>query len=210
VQDRIEGGHRGGALILPDLATPDQIFPELLFRYAPPWLTGLILAGATAAAMSTLDSILHSNMTVLTRDVYQRYIAPDRSQSHYLAFGRLVVVALLAVGWVLTVYRTDYLVVLVMLSGVGALQLMPAVLGVCYPTRRLTTSAGVLAGICAGLFTLYLTRVAYYQPLGMHEAVWSLGVNFVVTIFVSRRTRQPSEATVERIHGEVERFVYGD
>ena len=200
----------GGALILPDLATPDQIFPELLFRYAPPWLTGLILAGATAAAMSTLDPILHSNMTALTRDVYQRYIAPDRSQSHYLAFGRLVVVALLAVGWVLTVYRTDYLVVLVMLSGVGALQLMPAVLGVCYPTRRLTTSAGVLAGICAGLVTLYLTRVAYYQPLGMHEAVWSLGVNFVVTIYVSRRTRQPSDATVERIHGEVERFVYGD
>ena len=82
----------GGALILPDLATPDRVFPELLFRFAPPWLTGLILAGATAAAMSTLDSILHSNMTVLTRDVYQRYIAPDRSQRHYLAFGRWVVV----------------------------------------------------------------------------------------------------------------------
>ena len=201
----------GGALILPDLATPDQVFPELLFRFAPPWLTGLILAGATAAAMSTLDSILHSNMTVLTRDVYQRYIAPARSQRHYLAFGRLVVVALLAVGWVLTVYRIDYLVVLVMLSGVGALQLMPGVLGVCYPMRRhLTTGAGVVAGICAGLITLYITRVVLYQPLGAHEAIWSLGVNFVVTIIVSRRTRQPSEATVERVHGEVERFVYGD
>ena len=200
----------GGALILPDLATPDRVFPELLFRYAPPWLTGLILAGATAAAMSTLDSILHSNMTVLTRDVYQRYVAPDRSQRHYLAFGRWVVVVLLAVGWVLTVFNLDYLVVLVMLSGVGALQLMPAVLGVCYPTRRrLTTGAGVVAGVCAGLVTLYLTRVAFYQPLGVHEAVWSLAINFIVTIVVSRRTRPPSEATVKRIHGEVERFVYG-
>ena len=61
----------GGALVLPDLAIPDRIFPELLFQFAPAWLTGIILAGATAAAMSTLDSILHSNMTVLTRDVYQ-------------------------------------------------------------------------------------------------------------------------------------------
>ena len=198
----------GGALILPELAAPDRVFPELLFRYAPPWLTGLILAGATAAAMSTLDSILHSNMTVLTRDVYQRYVAKDRSQRHYLAFGRAVVVVLLAVGWALTVYNLDFLVTLVTLSGAGALQLMPAVLGVCYPGRRLHTAKGVVAGICAGLVTLYLTRIQFPQPFGVHEALWSLVANFAVTLVVSRFTRPPSEATVERIHGEIERFVY--
>ena len=198
----------GGALILPDLASPDRVFPELLFQYAPPWLTGLILAGATAAAMSTLDSILHSNMTVLTRDVYQRYIAKDRSQGHYLVFGRCVVGVLLLVGFYLTVSQLDFLVTLVTLSGAGALQLMPAVLGVCYPGRRLNTATGVVAGILAGLVTLYLTRVQFPQPLGLHEALWSLAVNFVVTIIVSRFTRPPSAATVERIHGEVERFVY--
>lgn len=199
----------GGALILPDLASPDRVFPELLFRYAPPWLTGLILAGATAAAMSTLDSILHSNMTVLTRDIYQRYAAPGRSQKHYLTFGRGVVVVLLVVGWFLTVYNLDFLVTLVTLSGAGALQLMPAVLGVCYPGRRLNTAAGVIAGIAAGLATLYVTRVVFPQPLGLHEAVWSLLVNFAVTMVVSRFTRPPPAEAVERIHGEVERFVYG-
>ena len=200
----------GGALILPELETPDRIFPELLTTYAPAWLTGLILAGATAAAMSTLDSILHSNMTVLTRDVYQRYIARGRSERHYLAFGRWVVVGLLGVGWVLTVYNFDFLVTLVTLSGVGALQLLPAVLGVCYPGRRLTTSAGVVAGICTGLLTVYLTQEVWPQPLGLHAALWSLAANFAVTVVVSRFTRPPSEATVDRIHGEVERFVYGE
>ena len=200
----------GGALILPDLAQPDRVFPELLFRYAPAWLTGLILAGATAAAMSTLDSILHSNMTVLTRDVYQRYVAPNRSQKHYLAFGRWVVLVLLLLGWFLTVYNLDFLVTLVTLSGAGALQLMPAVLAVCYPARWRTTSAGVVSGIGAGLVTLYLTRVVVYQPFGMHEALWSLVINFAVMLTVSAFTRPPSDATVERIHGEVERFVYGD
>ena len=200
----------GGALIMPELGNADRIFPELLTTYAPAWLTGLILAGATAAAMSTLDSILHSNMTVLTRDVYQRYIARGRSERHYLAFGRWVVVGLLGVGWVLTVYNFDFLVRLVTMSGVGALQLMPAILGVCYPGRRLTTSAGVIAGICTGLLTVYLTQWVWPQPLGLHAAVWSLGANFLVTIAVSRFTRPPSDATVERIHGEVENFVYGD
>ena len=200
----------GGALVLPDIEVADRIFPELLFQYAPAWLTGLILAGATAAAMSTLDSILHANMTVLTRDVYQRYVAPDRTQKHYVMFGRAVVLVLLAVGYVLTVSTFEFLVTLITLSGAGALQLMPAILGVCYPGRRSTTRAGVIAGIVAGLLTLYITRVMVYQPLGIHEAAWSLAVNFVVTIIVSRFSAPPSDETRVRIHGEIERFVYGE
>ena len=149
----------GGALVLPDLEIADRVFPELLFQYAPAWLTGLILAGATAAAMSTLDSILHSNMTVLTRDVYQRYVARDRTPAHYIAFGRITVLGLLVIGYILSVSTFDFLVTLVTLSGAGALQLMPGVLGVCYPGKHITTKAGVLAGMSAGLVTLYLTRV---------------------------------------------------
>jgi SSS family solute:Na+ symporter len=209
----------GGALVLPNLDIPDQVFPELLFRFAPAWLTGVILAGATAAAMSTLDSILHSNMTVLTRDVYQRYVATDRSQAHYVWVGRMIVVALLAVGYLLSVKTFAFLVTLVTLSGSGALQLMPAIVGVCFPGRHPFTRAGVLWGMGAGLAVLYLTLVpapnplgslmSLPHPLGIHGAVWSILVNFAVTIVVSRTTRPPSPETIARIHGEVERFVYG-
>lgn len=208
----------GGALVMPDLEIADTIFPEMLFAYSPAWLTGIILAGATAAAMSTLDSILHSNMTVLTRDVYQRYLRRDASPGHYILVGRLLVVGLLAVGYLLSVGTFEFLVVLVTLSGAGALQLMPAFLGVCFPGRRLTTKAGVLAGIGAGLATLYVTLVGLGvpalgveitpHPLGMHGGVWGLLVNFAVTAAVSRVTAPPAEATVARIHGAVERFVY--
>ncbi len=200
----------GGALTMPDIEIADTIFPEMLFGYAPAWLTGVILAGATAAAMSTLDSILHANMTVLTRDVYQRYIAPHASPSHYILVGRVLVVALLVVGYLLTVNTLEFLVVLVALSGAGALQLMPAVLGVCFPTRRLLTRTGVLAGIGFGLATLYLTLIVIPHPLSLHGGIWSVLVNFAVTIGVSRCTRPPTAATVWRIHGEMERFVYGD
>jgi SSS family solute:Na+ symporter len=209
----------GGALALPELAVPDRIFPELLFRFAPAWLTGIILAGATAAAMSTLDSILHSNMTVLTRDVYQRYLFRRGSQAHYVWVGRLIVLFLLAIGYLLSVKTFAFLVTLVTLSGSGALQLMPAVLGVCFPGRKLFTKAGVLWGMGSGLAVLYLTLVADPNPLAsligaphpleIHGAVWSILVNFAVTILVSRVTRPPSPETVARIHGEVERFVYG-
>lgn len=198
----------GGALVMPDIAVPDRIFPEMLFAYAPPWITGIILAGATAAAMSTLDSILHSNMTVLTRDIYQRFIKTDGTPAHYIFIGRLIVVALLGIGYVLSVNTFSFLVTLVTLSGAGALQLMPAIIGVCFPSRRITTKAGVLAGVLAGLTALYVTLVVWPHPLGLHGGVWGLLVNFVVTWVTSRVTRSPSEETVDRIHGAIERFVY--
>lgn len=199
----------GGAIVMPGLEVPDRIFPELLFAYAPAWLTGVILAGATAAAMSTLDSILHANMSVLTRDIYQRYIAPDRSQGHYVWVGRAIVLALLAVGYALSIRTFDFLVVLVTLSGSGALQLMPAIVDVCFPGRRTLTRAGVLAGLGAGLATLYLTLVVFPHPFGLHGGIWSLLVNTAVALNVSAMTRPPSLETIERIHGEVERLVYG-
>ena len=201
----------GGALVMPGLegAEADRIFPELLFAYTNPWLTGAILAGATAAAMSTLDSILHANMTVLTRDVYQRFIRPNESQGHYINVGRAIVVGLLVVGYLLSVGTFDYLVVLVTLSGAGALQLMPAILGVCFPGGRTLTRAGVVAGIAAGLVTLYVTLVVSPHPLGMHGGLWGLLVNTAVALNVSAYTTPPSAETIERVHGEVERFVYG-
>jgi len=200
----------GGAVALPDLAVPDRIFPELLFRYAAPWLTGIILAGATAAAMSTLDSILHANMTVLTRDIYQRYIRPDRSQAHYVWVGRAIVLGLLVVGYLLSVRTFSFLVVLVTLSGAGALQLMPAILGVCFPGGWSFTRTGVLAGLVVGLAALYLTLVVYPHPMGLHGGIWSLLANGVVALVVSAFTRRPSAGTVARVHGELERFVYGE
>jgi SSS family solute:Na+ symporter len=159
--------------------------------------------------MSTLDSILHANMTVLTRDVYQRYMVRDASQAHYIRVGRVIVLGLLLVGYLLSVTTAQFLVVLVSLSGAGALQLMPAVLGVCFPTRRPLTRTGVLCGIATGLITLWFTLIVTPHPFGLHAGVWSLLANAITTLIVSRLTRAPSAATRRRIHGEVERYVYG-
>ena len=160
----------GGAVVLPGLDNPDQIFPEMLFRYAPAWLSGLILAGATAAAMSTLD---------------------------------------LVIGYILSVKTFSFLVTLVALSGSGALQLLPAMLGVCYPVQRPFTRNGVLMGMLFGFIVLYWALVVSPNPLGIHAALWSLGFNLLVCMVVSRFTQPPSETTVNRIHGTLEEYIYG-
>lgn len=115
------------------------------------------------------------------RDVYQRYVLPDATPGHYILVGRVIVVALLIVGYLLTVNTFELLVVLIALSGIGA-----------------------------GMVTLYVTLVVIPHPLTLHGRIWSVLINFIVTIEVSRFTRPPTAATVWRIHGELERFVYGD
>jgi len=199
-----------GALVMPGLEVPDRIFPVLLFEYAPAWLTGLILAGATAAAMSTLDSILHSNMTVLTRDVYQRYINPHASEERVVGVGRLIIVALLLVAFALSVSSSELLVVVVTMSAAGAMQLMPGICAVCLPSPRPLSKAGVLAGVATGLVTLYVTTVVSPHPLGMHGGIWALGVNWLVAWVATHFSAAPDPSTVERIHGALEQFVYGE
>ena len=98
---------------------------------------------------------------------------------------------------------------LVTLSGSGALQLMPAILGVCFPGGRTLTRAGVLAGLVSGLATLYVTLVVVPHPMGMHGGLWGLLVNSVIAVAVSAVTPGPTSETIRRIHGEVERLVYG-
>ena len=193
---------------MPDIEIPDRIFPEMLFAYAPAWLTGIILAGATAAAMSTLDSILHVNMSVLTRDIYQRYVHPEGTDAHYILVSRIIALALLVTGYILSVINPGFIVMLVVLSSAGTLQLWPALIGNLFPSRFRFSAVGVIAGIIAGLLALYYTSLVNPDPLTLHGGIWAIGANFIVAAVVSHFTRKPSPETVNRIHSVIEELAY--
>ena len=57
---------------LPPIKNADQIFPIFIVNEMPAGLAGLLIAGVFAAAMSSLDSSMHSIATVLTTDFVQR------------------------------------------------------------------------------------------------------------------------------------------
>ena len=149
-------------------------------------------------------------MTVLTRDVYQRYLVRNQSQRHYVRIGQAIVLGLLGVAYWLSLQESDLLVNIINLSGSGALQLLPAILGVCFPGGRSLSKAGVLWGLAASVATLWWSLLLDPNPLGIHGGLWGLAANFVVAVAVSAVTKPPSAETVERVHGEVERFVRGD
>jgi SSS family transporter len=97
---------------LTELDAPDQIFAVFIVREMPAGLAGLVIAGVFAAAMSTLDSSIHSLSTVVTTDIVRR-LRPALAGSTYLAVARGLVVVFgvggtAAAMWMVTA-KVEYL-----------------------------------------------------------------------------------------------------
>lgn len=80
-------------------ATADRIYPLLVSELRITGVTGLIVAGIFAAALSTYDSIGSSISALLTRDVYARLIVRDRDDEHYLRVGQWLTPAIIGISF---------------------------------------------------------------------------------------------------------------
>jgi SSS family solute:Na+ symporter len=84
--------HSGGNNLLPlgKDGTPDYnlTIPAMLVRYFPTGLLGLGFTALMASFMSGMAGNVTAFNTVWTYDIYQSYIAPGKSDNHYLWMGR--------------------------------------------------------------------------------------------------------------------------
>lgn len=78
----------------------DGVILSLVKRYCPPGLLGLALTALLASFMSGMAGNVTAFNTVWTYDLYQAYIAKNRSDEHYFWMGRVVTVVgiLLSIG----------------------------------------------------------------------------------------------------------------
>ena len=62
----------------------EDIVPYFIINYLPAGISGLIIAAAIAAAMSSLDSSINSISTVSVHDIYRRHLVTNKNDIHYL------------------------------------------------------------------------------------------------------------------------------
>jgi solute:Na+ symporter, SSS family len=79
----------------------------VMVHYLPPSLRGLMLAGFAAAYMSTIGTHLNLGASYMINDIYGRFLAPGKSERHYVAASRwaTILVALMSAastGYMLT------------------------------------------------------------------------------------------------------------
>lgn len=70
----------------------DGVILSLVKKYCPPGLLGLALTGLLASFMSGMAGNVTAFNTVWTYDLYQAYIAKNKSDAHYMWMGRMVTV----------------------------------------------------------------------------------------------------------------------
>lgn len=75
--------------LVPDLAKPDQAYPEMM-KLAPAGLRGLIFAALIAAIVSSLGSMMNSISTIFTMDLWKPLFGRGASERQLVGVGRIV------------------------------------------------------------------------------------------------------------------------
>ncbi len=182
-------------LQLPDLETGDLATPMLLASELVPTVLGIIvMIGTLAAAVSTIDSIMLTLASMLSRDVY-RVAKEDANELQQLTLGKVVlpVIALLAFGF--AQLELSLIAVLSVSASAGMLVMVPAIIGAIFWKRG--TATGVLVStIVAGTVVLAL-EVTQTRLLDQGTGVWGLKIALVLYIGVSLATKAPEERASE-------------
>ena len=149
-----------------DKATTETIILQLA-RFDLPLIAGMILLCAAVAMMlSTATSFLMTPSTNVTRDIYQRFINPQISQTRIVRFQRIAIVILGVIAYVVASFFKSILdMAFTAYTMVGA-GITPALLA-AFLWKRVTIQGGV-ASIIAGLGVPLVITIANFiltEPL---------------------------------------------
>ena len=82
----------------PGLSEFDSAYPYLISTLVPIGLRGFILAGLCSAIISTIASLQNSSVTILSVDIYPRYLSKEPTQTQMIRFARVSGTLILILG----------------------------------------------------------------------------------------------------------------
>lgn len=188
----------------------DQVFSRFVIEQFPSGLSGLIIAGILAAAMSTLSSSINALASSLTYDLYSSWTG-ERDQQKLLRIGRLVslgwgvALVLGALGFYALASGSDTPLVVLALSiasvTYGALLGAYILSGADRRISGRDVIRGAIATLAVMLVTIFASRLAasgmeFLAPLGRLAWPWYVPMGTAITIIVawssSRMRRAPA------------------
>jgi len=217
----IEDINGDGVLQLAELTlNPDVIVlatPEI--AGLPYVISGLVAAGALAAALSTADGLLLTIAGALSHDVYYKIYRPQASTQWRLLVSKTLLLVIAVLGATVAAQKPASILFMVSWAfSIAAAAFFPAL--VCGIFWKRANRAGAVSGMLVGmLLTIYyLVRVQFDSIpwLGIHgigmapwfgiqsvsAGIWGVAAGFVTIIVVSLLTPPPPrsiQSFVERV-----------
>jgi cation/acetate symporter len=173
----------------------------------PGTITGLVMAGGLAAALSTADGLLLTISNAISHDLYYKIINPQASVSTRVWISKilLVIIALGAATFAAFVKLPVIANTVAWAFSYAASSIFPAlVLGIWW---RRTTAAGAVAGMIVGLVISIYYSFAHFNGAAdwfgidnRSAGLFGVPAAFLVTIVVSLLTPEPSKKLQEFVY----------
>ncbi len=190
--------HESGGKFLPTTAdgVPEynMVIPTLLAHYFPTGLLGVGFTALMASFMAGMAGNVTAFNAVWTYDIYQSYIARDKSDRHYLWMGRLAtifgIIASIGAAYMASKFNNIMDMLQLVFGFVNAPLFATFLLGMFW---RRTTGHGAFYGLLAGTFAAVVFHglsIAQGVPVGLRGGWISpafhfhseMGQNFWVAI----------------------------
>jgi SSS family solute:Na+ symporter len=193
----------------------NMAIPTLLGHYFPSGMLGVGLTALMASFMSGMAGNVTAFNTVWTYDIYESYIAPGKSDQHYLNMGKFATVfgiaASMAAAYVANKFNNIMDLLQLVFAFVNAPLFATFLLGMFW---RRTTGHGAFAGMVAGTLAAaihqgltlpegssigihggwLIHRAVHMYPSEMAQnfwtAIWAFCACFGVTIIISLFTER--------------------
>lgn len=201
-------GGAAGRVFTPTLdviKSPDLGMLTMVQGVLPPAISGIVLAGVTAAAQSTVAAICILVSASIVVNLYKAYIHVKVSDAG-MRKASMIVTALVGLAAFAFATRPPLLLELIIFfawGGLASALVFPLLLGLYWPR---TTKEGALAGVLGGAVSYFLLKqitIPAWPTLAMLPIVVAMAICLALTIGVSLLTPKPPKETLEIYFGKM-------
>jgi cation/acetate symporter len=168
-------------------------------------ITGLVMAGGLAAALSTADGLLLTIANAISHDLYYNVIDPSASLVKRLTITKVFLVVTAIVAAYIATYRLSLIVELVAwaFSLAGASFFPALVMGIWWKrANAYGANVGMLVGLGVTLFYMIGSRfygLSWFGTTTIASAIFGLPAGFLTIWIVSLLTPPPSQAVQDLV-----------
>ncbi len=156
----------------------NYVFPTFVLENMPMGVIGLLIAAIFAAAMSSIAAELNALATATTIDFYRRLYAPDATDRHYVAVGRLSTFVWGIFACIVAIFASNLGSLIEVVNKFGSF-FYGSLLGVfvlAFVVKR-ARARGAFFGLLFGIASVWIA--SYYTNI---EFLWFNVIGCVVTV----------------------------
>jgi len=162
----------------------DQVLPIFIMNYLPPLLAGVALATLLVAVIGTWAGLTLGVSTMLTKDIYKRFIRSQANDQEVLKVQRILIfiVSVIAIFFVTGNLKSMILSWSFLSQGLRGCTIIFPLLGAAFFPRYVTPLAGIVAALTGPLVDL-IWHFAF--PKGLDPLYAGLIASFLAIFLIS-------------------------